>query len=570
MHPGMMQGGGGKPQMMVLNQNTKKEAGWKAQESNIQAAKAVASIIRSTLGPKAMLKMILDPMGGIVMTNDGNAILREVDVQHPTAKSMIELCRAQDEEVGDGTTSVMVLAGEMMGVAEPLLKKQHHPTVIVQGYMEAQKMATEILEEIAIPIDSTNDEIMMELVGASVGTKFVSRWGPMISSLALKAARTVMIKHPNGRVEVDIKRYARVEKIPGGEMSECAVLNGVMFNKDVTHHKMRPDRKNPRVILLDCPLEYKKNESQTNVEITKEEDWELMLMQEEEEVQKMCEEIMKHKPDIVITEKGVSDLAQHFLLKKNIAVIRRIRKTDNNRVAKCTGATIVNRVEEITEADVGTKCGTFMVRKIGEEYFTYLVDCEDPKACTVLLRGGTKDVLNEIERNLHDGFAMAKNLLVEPRQLPGGGATEMQVAARMAERAKQIDGITQHVVRAVASALEVIPRTLAQNAGSEVVRVITDLRSRHATTDGLHYGLDGDTGAVIDVVKAGILDSYAVKQQVMRSSIESAAMLLRIDQIVSGVSHQKAKKQTDSNAQGKAEDAKEDEDSVNPIQQLSR
>merc|ERR1719310_1045011 len=278
----------------------------------------------------------------------------------------------------------------------------------------------------------------------------------MISSLALKAARTVMIKHPNGRCEVDIKRYARVEKIPGGEMSECAVLNGVMFNKDVTHHKMRPDRKNPRVILLDCPLEYKKNESQTNVEITKEEDWEMMLMQEEEEVQKLCEEILKHKPDVVIT-------------------------------AKCCGATIVNRVEEITEADVGTKCGTFMVRKIGEEYFTYLVDCEDPKACTVLLRGGTKDVLNEIERNLHDGFAMAKNLLVEPRQLPGGGATEMQVAARMAGRAKQIDGITQHVVRAVASALEVIPRTLAQNAGVEVVRVITDLRSRHATIDGLRH-----------------------------------------------------------------------------------
>merc|ERR1719353_2736123 len=449
MPPGMGGGGGGQQQMLVMNPNMKKESGWKAQESNIQAAKAVASIIRSTLGPKAMLKMILDPMGGIVMTNDGNAILREVDVQHPTAKSMIELCRAQDEEVGDGTTSVMVLAGEMMGVAEPLLKKQHHPTVIVQGYMEAQKMATEILEEIAIPIDSKNDEIMLELVGASVGTKFVSRWGPMISSLALKAARTVMIKHPNGRVDVDIKRYARVEKIPGGEMSECAVLNGVMFNKDVTHHKMRPDRKNPRVILLDCPLEYKKNESQTNVEITKEEDWELMLMQEEEEVQKMC-----------------------------------------------------------------------------EEYFTYLVDCEDPKACTVLLRGGTKDVLNEIERNLHDGFAMAKNLLVEPKQLPGGGACEMEVAARMAERAKGIDGITQHVVRAVASALEVI--------------------------------------------KAGILDSYAVKQQVMRSSIESAAMLLRIDQIVSGVSHQKAKKQTDSNAQGKAEDAKEEEDSVNPIQQLSR
>jgi T-complex protein 1 subunit gamma len=561
-------GGGGQQQMVVMNKNQKKETGWKAQESNIQAAKAVASIIRSTLGPKAMLKMILDPMGGIVMTNDGNAILREVDVQHPTAKSMIELCRAQDEEVGDGTTSVMVMAGEMLGVAEPLLKKNNHPTVVVQGYMDAQKLAQDILEEIAIPIDASNDETMHELILACINTKFVSRWGGMIAKLALQAARCVMIKMPNGRVEVDIKRYARVEKIPGGELDDCEVLSGVMFNKDVTHHKMRPDRKNPRVILLDCPLEYKKNESQTNVEITKEEDWELMLLQEETEVQKMCEEVMKHNPDIVITEKGVSDLAQHFLLKKNIAVIRRIRKTDNNRVAKCTGATIVNRVEEITEADVGTKCGLFKVRKIGEEYFTYLVDCEDPKACTVLLRGGTKDVLNEVERNLHDGFAMAKNLLVEPKQLPGGGACEMEVAARMAERAKSIEGLTQHVVRAVSTAFEVIPRTLAQNAGVEVVRVITELRSRHGQAGNAHYGLDGNTGQVIDVVKAGILDSFAVKQQVIRSAIESAAMLLRIDQIVSGVSHTKAKRNQDPNAQAKKEDAAEEE--VNPIQQLSR
>jgi len=558
--------------MMVMNKNTKKESGWKAQQSNIEAAKAVASIIRSTLGPKAMLKMILDPMGGIVMTNDGNAILREVDVTHPTAKSMIELCRAQDEEVGDGTTSVMVLAGEMMGVAEPLLKKNNHPTVIVQGYMEAQKMAEEILSEIAIPIDTSDDAKMHELIQSSIGTKFVSRWGTMVSELALKAARCVAVKHPGGRMEVDIKRYARVEKIPGGEMEECDVLSGVMFNKDVTHHKMREDRKNPRVLLLDCPLEYKKNESQTNVEITKEEDWEMMLLQEEEEVQKMCEEILKHKPDVVITEKGVSDLAQHFLLKKNVAVIRRIRKTDNNRVAKCCGGTIVNRVEEITESDIGTKCGTFKVRKIGEEYFVYLVDCEDPKACTVLLRGATKDVLNEIERNLHDAFAMTKNLLIEPRQLPGGGATEMELSVKLQERARQVEGVTQHVIRSVAMAMEVIPRALAQNSGAEVIRVITHLRSLHAKPGNGNMGLDGETGAVIDVVKEGILDSYAVKQQVVRSAIESAAMLLRIDQIVSGVSHTKAKKQQDSGAQGKAEDKAEEEagESVNPIQQLKR
>merc|ERR1719387_408440 len=434
--------------------------------------------------------------------------------------------------------------------------------------MEAQKLATEILEEIAIPIDSTNDEIMLELIGASVSTKFVSRWGPMISSLALKAARTVMVKHPNGRVEVDIKRYARVEKIPGGEMSECAVLNGVMFNKDVTHHKMRPDRKNPRVILLDCPLEYKKNESQTNVEITKEEDWELMLMQEEEEVQKMCEEILKHKPDVVITEKGVSDLAQHFLLKKNVAVIRRIRKTDNNRVAKCCGATIVNRTDEITEADVGTRCGLFKIRKIGDEYFTYLVDCEDPKACTVILRGGTKDVLSEVERNLQDAFAVTRNLLMEPRQLPGGGACEMAVAHRLEEKAKMIDGVASLPVRAVASALEVIPRQLAQNAGVEVVRVVTDLRSRHAQGD-IMCGIDGETGKLINVKEAGILDGYAVKQQVMRAAIETAAMLLRIDQIVSGVSHQKKPAQGAQPQEAKKPDDEED-DEIKPLQQLKR
>merc|ERR1719428_2649065 len=308
--PGPGGPGGGQQQMLVMNPNMKKESGWKAQESNITAAKAVASIIRSTLGPKAMLKMILDPMGGIVMTNDGNAILREVDVVHPTAN--------------------------------------------VNGYMEALQLVQGILDEIAIPIDTSKKDVMLDLIQASVGTKFVSRWGTMISELALAAARTVMIEQPSGKIEVDLKRYARVEKIPGGELEECEVLQGVMFNKDVTHHKMRKDIKNPRVILIDCPLEYKKNESNTNVEITNEQDWEAMLMQEEEEVQKLCDDLIKHKPDLVITEKGVSDLAQHFLLKAGIAVIHRIRKTDNNRVAKACGATIANRTDELTEEDVGT------------------------------------------------------------------------------------------------------------------------------------------------------------------------------------------------------------------------
>lgn len=524
--------------MVVMNKNMKKEVGWKAQQSNITAAKAIASIVRSTLGPQAMLKMILDPMGGICMTNDGNAILREVDVTHPTAKTMLELARAQDEEVGDGTTGVIILCGEMMGVAEPLLESRLHPTVIVQGYMEAQSLVAAILEDIAVPIDTASDAKMIELIQAAINTKFVSQWGTMISELALRAARMVATKVANGKLEVDMKRYARVEKIPGGELEDCKVLQGVMFNKDVTHHKMRVDRKNPRILLLDCPLEYKKNESATNMEITKEEDWEAMLLQEEEEVRRICDDILKHKPDVVATEKGVSDLAQHFLMKGNVAVIRRIRKMDNNRVARCTGATIVHRPEEITEADIGTHCGTFEVRKIGEEYFTYLVDCEDAKACTVMLRGATKDVLNEIERNLHDAFNVTNNMLLEPRQLPGGGATEMHLACRLREHAKKVEGVASHPINAVASGLEVIPRTLAQNTGAEVVRVITNLRSKHAQSAGsagYNFGIDGNTGEVADMLKAGVVDSYAVKQQQIRSSIESAAMLLRIDQIVSGI-----------------------------------
>merc|ERR1719188_1239551 len=319
-----------------------------------------------------MLKMLLDPMGGIVMTNDGNAILREVDVSHPAAKNMIELSRAQDEEVGDGTTSVIILAGEMLGVAEPLLGKNLHPTLIVSGYMRAMDDAIEILKQIAIPVDVNNQEAVREIVRGAIDTKFSSRWGNLISDLAIKATQTVCTKTADGRKEIDIKRYAKVEKLQGGDLSECTVLDGVMFNKDNTHPRMRREIKNPRVVLLDCPLEYKKGESQTNVEITKEADWERLLMQEEEEIKKVCEDIIKVKPDVVVTEKGVSDLAQHFLLKANISVIRRIRKTDNNRIARVTGASICNRTEELTAEMVGTKCGLFSIKKIGDEYFTFM------------------------------------------------------------------------------------------------------------------------------------------------------------------------------------------------------
>src|ERR1700760_429133 len=271
-----------------------------------------------------MLKMLLDPMGGIVLTNDGHAILREIEVSPPAAKSMIELSRTQDEEVGDGTTTVIILAGEILAQALPQLERNIHPVVIISAFKHALKDALEIIDEISLPVDIDDDTAMYQLISSSIGTKFVSRWSELMCNLALKAVRTVMFDQGTGKREVDVKRYARIEKIPGGEIEDSTVLDGVMLNKDITHPKMRRRIENPRVILLDCPLEYKKGESQTNIEVSKEEDWNRILQIEEEQIKRMCEQILAHKPDLVITEKGVSDLAQHYLVKANVTAIRRV------------------------------------------------------------------------------------------------------------------------------------------------------------------------------------------------------------------------------------------------------
>lgn len=528
--------------MLVLKANTKREHGRKAQLANIAAGKTVSEIIRTTLGPKSMLKLILDPMGGIVITNDGNAILRELDVAHPAARSLIELSRAQDEEVGDGTTGVVVLAGEILAVGEPFLLRNTHPTVIVSGFLKALDDALAFMKGFATQLDINNDKEVLDVINSCLTTKFVHGWGDLLAKLAIDAVKTVQVKLPSGKREIDIKRYVRIEKIPGGNWDDSMVLKGVMVNKDVTHPKMLRYIKNPRVLLLDCALEYKKGESQTNVEVTKEEDWEKLLQQEEEKVKQMCDEIIAVKPNVVFTEKGVSDLAQHFLLKAGITVLRRLRKTDNNRIAKVAGATICTRTDELTENDIGTQCGLFKVEKIADDYFTYLVECEDPRACSVVLRGASKDVLNEIERNLQDALNVARNIMHDGLLLPGGGAMEMELSARLTEKSKTIEGVHQWPYKAVAGALEIIPRTLAQNCGCDIVRTMSDLRAKHARPGvGVKYGLDGESGEVMDVTTKGIWDAFLVKEQVLKGAIESAAMILRIDDVLSGTGTHKEK-----------------------------
>ena len=540
-----------------------------------------------------MLKMILDPMGSIILTNDGHCILREIDVSHPTAKSMIELSRATDEEVGDGTTSVIILASEVLQQAEPFIRNNVHPTVIVQAYSKALQVAVQIMEQSAIHVDVEKDmSLMKKLVESTLSTKFSSRWNDkmvemalsavlivaqhtkkdkenvsVISSMEVDEALSVKPKKPSPfqvtEAEVDLKRYAKIEKIPGGEMEDCIVLKGVMFQKDTVHTSMRRRIVKPRILLLDCPLEYKKGETQTNMEVTKENDWNALLQLEEQQVEQMCMDIIRHKPDIVITEKGISDLAQHFLSKANITAFRRLRKTDNNRVARAVGATIVSRTEEIQESDIGTECGLFDMNTIGSEPFVYFTECTNPGACTIVLRGGSKDVLNEIERNLQDAMQVIRNVVYVPQLVPGGGAIEMAVAVQLKQYGmSNVAGIQQAPFIAISEAMESIPRTLAQNCGVSVIRTITQLRAKHAAhydtaslirsvgdVDGVTsaasggdvhgcctWGLNGITGTIVDMKEYGIWEPLSVKIQTIQSAIESACMILRIDDIVSSSS----------------------------------
>lgn len=472
------------------------------------------------------------------MTNDGNAILREITVQHPAAKSLIEIARTQDEEVGDGTTSVIILAGEMLAVAEEFLTQQMHPTVIIRAYRKALDDLVSITRnQVSLTIDVNDEKEMRKIVSSCIGTKFISGWSEMACDIALRATKMVTVDD-RGRKEIDIKRYAKIEKIPGGSIDESRVIDGVMFNKDIVHPKMRRRIENPRIVLLDCNLEYKKGESQTDLELMKDTDFARILELEELSVKQMCDEVLAVKPDLVITEKGVSDLAQHFFVKAGVSVVRRLRKTDNNRVARVTGATIVNRTDELREEDVGLKCHLFEIQKIGDEYFTYLTKCDDPKACTILLRGASKDVLNEVERNLQDALHVTRNVLLEPKLMAGGGASEMAIAHALMEKSKELTDVDQWPYKAVARALEVIPRTLIQNCGGSSIRTLTALRAKHATPKSWTWGVNGETGAIVDMNEYGVWDPISVKLQTYKTAIETAMLLLRIDDIVSGTKKQ--------------------------------
>eukprot|EP01130_Rhizamoeba_saxonica_P014082 TRINITY_DN60_c0_g1_i1.p1 TRINITY_DN60_c0_g1~~TRINITY_DN60_c0_g1_i1.p1 ORF type:complete len:550 (-),score=160.90 TRINITY_DN60_c0_g1_i1:34-1683(-) len=537
----------GQAPVLVLNATTKRETGREAQISNIRAAKGVGDIVRTCLGPKSMLKMILSQSGSTVLTNDGHAILREVNVAHPAAKAMIELSRSQDEEVGDGTTSVIILASEMLSVAEPFLERKMHPRLIIQGYTHALKDALEYIDTISKDVDVNNDEEMKDIISSCIGTKFISRYNDLMCQISLDAIRTITIEE-DGRKEVDLRRYIRIERIPGEEISDSVVIPGVVVNKDVVHAMMRRRIENPRIILLDCNLEGKKSEGGGTAEVSTAEEWEELMKEEEDELRTLCNNIIKLQPDLVITSKGISDEAQQIFVDNNITALRRFKTTMMTRIARAVGATTVNRPEELKESDVGTRCGLFKIEKIGDEYYTYITDCADATACTILLRGASKEVLSEVERNLQDALSVAKNIIFDPRLCPGGGALEMAVASHLMEKSKSVEGVEQWPYHAVGLALEVIPRTLIQNCGVNMVRTITNLRAQHSGDQNPTIGINGDTGEIVDMVEYGVWEPISVKTQTLKTAVECACMLLRIDDIVSGMKGKK--KEAEGGPQG--------------------
>ncbi|NXV38429.1 TCPG protein, partial [Rissa tridactyla] len=508
--------------LCALGQNVKRESGRKVQTGNITAAKTIADIIRTCLGPRAMMKMLLDPMGGIVMTNDGNAILREIQVQHPAAKSMIEISRTQDEEVGDGTTSVIILAGEMLSVAEHFLEQQMHPTVIIGAYRKALDDMISILKKIGTPVDVNNKEMMLKIIKSAINTKAINRWADLACSIALDAVKTVEFEE-NGRKEIDIKKYAKVEKIPGGFSEDSCVLRGIMVNKDVTHPRMRRLIKNPRIVLLDCSLEYKKGESQTDIEITREEDFARILQMEEEYIQQICEDLMRVKPDLVITEKGISDLAQHYLMRANITAIRRVRKTDNNRIARACGARIVSRTDELREEDVGTGARLFEVKKIGDEYFAFITDCKDPKACTIILRGASKEIL-----------AVSYRTFCLP-SCPGHllDVTKWCSVTRSGTNSKTekiLMTFSYFPAPVLSLGFQQVNLTFYSAGGDLSFR----FQAKHTQEGSQTWGVNGESGALVDMKDLGIWEPLAVKLQTYKTAVETAVLLLRIDDIVSG------------------------------------
>ncbi len=520
---------GGVP-VLILKEGTSRQAGREALHLNIMIAKAISETIKTTLGPKGMDKMLIDTLGDITISNDGATILDEMDVQHPIAKLMVEVAKAQDKEVGDGTTTAVVLTGELLKEAEKLLEKNIHPTVIVSGYKKASEKAREILKSKAIKVDLKDMDTLKKVAATSMRSKAVATLRDYFAEIAVKAV-TQVAEQVNGQIRVDVDNIQIIKK-KGGAFLDTQLIYGVVVDKEVVHPAMPKRVVNAKIALLDAPLEVEKTEIDAEIRISSPEQMHQFLEEEEKILRDMVEKIKESGANVVFCQKGIDDVAQYYLAKAGIMAVRRVKKSDMEKLARATGAKILTRVEDISPEALGT-AELVEERKVADEKMVFVEGCPNPKSVTILVRGGFERAVDEAERAIKDALYAVADVLRNPYILPGGGAIEAELARELRKYAPEVGGKEQLAVEAFANALESIPRTLAENAGLDPIDIIADLRAAHEDSSKWGYGVDVVNGGAADMISLGVFEPLAVKDHAIKVATEAASMILRIDDIIS-------------------------------------
>ena len=522
----------GQTPILVLKEGTKREKGRGALANNIQAAKAIADAVRSTLGPRGLDKMLVDSMGDVVVTNDGVTILKEMDVEHPAAKMLVEVAKTQDQEAGDGTTTAVILAGELLKRAEELIEQNIHPTIISAGYRLAATKALEVLQKSSLPVTINDTPTLQRIASTSMASKSVSFNSDALAEIAVKAVSAVAEKK-GATYDVDLDNIQLIKK-QGGSMADTSLIEGVIVDKEKVHSGMPARVENPKIALLDAALEIKKTEIDAKIEINDPNQLNAFLQEEENMLRRMVEQVKKSGANVVLCQKGIDDLAQHFLAKDGIYAVRRVKKSDMEKLAKATGANIVSKVSELTPEDVGA-AGMVEERKIGDDALTFVTGAKKAKAVSILIRGGTEHVIDEIERSLDDALNVVAVAVEDGRYVFGGGATAEEIAMHLRDEAAKVGGREQIAFESFADALETIPRTLAENAGLDPIDILIELRKAHKGGQKA-AGVNIHAGKVESMQTANVVEPIRVGRQAIESATDAAVMILRIDDVIASKS----------------------------------
>lgn len=518
--------------VLILKEGTKRTVGRDALRSNIAAAKALAEVLKTSLGPRGLDKMLVDSFGDVTVTNDGATIVKEMEVQHPAAKLLVEVAKAQDAEVGDGTTSAVVLAGTLLAKAEELLDQDIHPSIIIEGFTKALKESIRILREIGIYVDITNRDQLRKIVRTAIASKYIG--GDIVSEklteIAIDAALTVSEPRPDGTREFRVDDV-KIEKKKGGNVIDTQLVYGIVLDKEVVHPGMPRRVEKAKIALLDAPLEVEKPEITAKINITSPEMIKAFLDEEAKMLKEMVDKIVEVGANVVVCQKGIDEIAQHFLAKKGILAVRRVKRSDLEKLERASGGRIVSSIRDLRPEDLGY-AELVEERKIGNDKMVFIEGCKNPKAVTILVRGASDMVLDEIERSLKDALNVLRNVMRTPYILPGGGAVEVELAMKLRDYATKIGGKEQLAIEAFASALEEIPMILANSCGKDPLEVLMDLRKRHAEGK-ISAGIDVISGTIVDdITGKNVIEPLLVKEAMIKTAAEAAITLLKIDDII--------------------------------------